>query len=167
MYHAQVDSNGTNPRSFPYDGFKRKGICHMQRENTTEDDRANTPAFDLKSDDSVEPKTWGRSTLTLLGGRYGAYVSMLKVFLRHYIHRQFSATATSVSLTAQETQTSSAGSSTSQSDARGDKYSMSDKIALGVGIGIGLPTMILTFFTCWHLRHTSHRRSNRRLRPVK
>lgn len=62
-YHKQVSTNGTNPQSFPYDDYNSKGICHIQLENFAEDDWADTPPFNLKSDDAVDPKTWGLKQL--------------------------------------------------------------------------------------------------------
>ena len=59
VYHEQVPTNGTNPLSFDYSEYDYQGICHMQLEDLSGDDFANTPTFDLTSNDAVEPQTWG------------------------------------------------------------------------------------------------------------
>ncbi|KAI4212550.1 MAG: hypothetical protein LQ351_004802 [Letrouitia transgressa] len=63
-----ISKNGTNPQSFPYSEFISKGLCHMQIEDFSGDDYANTPTFGLTSNDAVQPRTWGLSALRLLGG---------------------------------------------------------------------------------------------------
>ena len=61
VYHAQVSTNGTNPRSFDYSQYDSQGICHAQLEDSEGDDYANTPTFEITSNDAVESKTWGPS----------------------------------------------------------------------------------------------------------
>ncbi|KAL8832399.1 MAG: hypothetical protein Q9170_004900 [Blastenia crenularia] len=69
VYHAQVPTNGSNPQSFPYSNYNRKGVCHMQVESFSGDDFANTPhVFSLTSDDSSQPNTWGIGALGEAGG---------------------------------------------------------------------------------------------------
>ena len=66
VYTTQVSTNGTSPQSFDYSEYEHNGICHMQVEDFAGDDTANTPTFDITSNDAVQRQTWGLSAISLL-----------------------------------------------------------------------------------------------------
>ncbi|KAL2056352.1 hypothetical protein ABVK25_003375 [Lepraria finkii] len=66
VYHSETSTNGTSPQSFPYSEYYNNGVCHMQLEDFSGDDFANTPTFDITSNDAVAPQTWGLSATSLL-----------------------------------------------------------------------------------------------------
>ncbi|KAL8673992.1 MAG: hypothetical protein Q9168_001577 [Polycauliona sp. 1 TL-2023] len=170
VYHSQVATNGTNPRSFPYNEYIQEGYCHMQLENLAGDDSANDANFDITSDDAVQPQTWGVQAIRLLDGGVsatvaeasstisGTMVTTLSASLSLLPSTTFSATKSSPLANA-STPTSSAvpsGSPTSPSE------SLSDGAIAGVSIGsvfcaLALVIVLLLFRNALRPKHLTGR----------
>ncbi|KAL2036625.1 hypothetical protein N7G274_010651 [Stereocaulon virgatum] len=69
VYHVgETSTNGTNATSLLYPEYWNNGVCHMELENLSGSDGANSPFFTITLDNAFPPYTWGLSATSFVDG---------------------------------------------------------------------------------------------------